>query len=110
MRASQYRWSPYGANYGNGAETKERAAKLLVFIEAYIQRTGGVPPSYREMQAGVGVKTISHVHRILTHLERAGRIRRLPDRARALEVVKRERYYVWDNEAKELVPLRRRQP
>lgn len=108
MRLTQYRPFQYGTGYGSGPQTKERAERLLIFMQAYIQRTGGVPPSFREMQSAAGVSSISHVHRVLAHLENAGKIRRLPRQARAIELVQqapRYAYFKFDDEAKELVPM-----
>lgn len=47
----------------------------------------GVAPSFREIAAGLGLRSISGVHRILSALEERGAIRRLPNRARAIEVL-----------------------
>lgn len=106
MRASQFKPFQFGAGFVPGFTNKVRAAELLKFIEAYIAEHGGVAPSFTEMAASISVPSKSQVHRVLAHLERDGKIRRLPDRARALEVVKREAYFVWDDEAKELVPFK----
>ncbi len=62
--------------------------KLLTFIydEMYNR---GVCPSYEEMGAAMSLKSKSGVHRLIISLEERGFIRRLPNRARALEILKR---------------------
>src|ERR1700755_23055 len=61
--------------------------ELLMFIQ---QRLGddGVSPSFDEMREALDLKSKSGVHRLISALEERGFIRRLPNRARALEVVK----------------------
>ena len=61
--------------------------ELLVFIS---QRLGqdGVPPSFDEMRDALALKSKSGIHRLITGLEERGFIRRLPHRARALEIIK----------------------
>lgn len=61
--------------------------ELLMFIEASL-RKGGVSPSFDEMKEALGLKSKSGIHRLITGLEERGFIRRLPHRARALEVLK----------------------
>ncbi|MEQ9488373.1 MAG: transcriptional repressor LexA [Alphaproteobacteria bacterium] len=60
---------------------------LLLFLHARLQETG-VSPSFEEMKAALNLKSKSGIHRLITGLEERGFIRRLPHRARALEVVK----------------------
>jgi repressor LexA len=60
---------------------------LLVFINDRLQETG-VPPSFDEMKDALSLKSKSGIHRLITALEERGFIRRLPHRARALEVLK----------------------
>ncbi len=48
----------------------------------------GVPPSFDEMKDALDLKSKSGIHRLITALEERGFIRRLPNRARALEVIK----------------------
>ena len=62
--------------------------ELLRFIEARLD-ADGVSPSFEEMKAALDLKSKSGIHRLITALEERGFIRRLPHRARALEVVKR---------------------
>lgn len=64
----------------------EMQYKCLDIIETYIADTGR-PPSFDEMTEGLGLKSKSGVHRIVAGLEERGRIRRLPNRARAIEVL-----------------------
>jgi len=61
--------------------------ELLMFIQ---QRLGesGISPSFDEMREALDLKSKSGVHRLISALEERGFIRRLPNRARALEVVK----------------------
>lgn len=60
---------------------------LLIFIHERVQDSG-VPPSFEEMKAALNLKSKSGIHRLITALEERGFIRRLPHRARALEVLK----------------------
>jgi len=61
--------------------------ELLLFIHKRIKETG-VSPSFDEMKAALQLASKSGVHRLITALEERGFIRRLPHRARALEVLK----------------------
>lgn len=61
--------------------------ELLAFLDDRI-RTEGVCPSFEEMREAVGLASKSGIHRLLTSLGERGFIRRIPNRARALEVVK----------------------
>jgi len=61
--------------------------ELLVYINEYITRTG-TSPSFDEMKEALDLKSKSGIHRLITGLEERGFIRRLPHRARALEVVR----------------------
>lgn len=60
---------------------------LLQFIHQRLQEDG-VPPSFDEMKKALDLKSKSGIHRLITALEERGFIRRLPNRARALEVIK----------------------
>ena len=66
--------------------TKKQHA-LLLFIAEKIEKQG-VSPSYDEMREALDLKSKSGIFRLLNALEERGFIRRLPHRARALEVVK----------------------
>jgi len=61
--------------------------ELLLFIDARLKE-GGISPSFDEMREALDLKSKSGVHRLISALEERGFIRRLPNRARALEVVK----------------------
>ncbi|GJL95578.1 MAG: LexA repressor [Hyphococcus sp.] len=61
--------------------------QLLLFINERIQETG-VSPSFDEMKDALDLRSKSGIHRLITALEERGFIRRLPNRARALEVVR----------------------
>lgn len=61
--------------------------ELLVFIEQRLSQDG-VSPSFDEMKEALGLRSKSGIHRLITGLEERGFIRRLPHRARALEVLK----------------------
>ncbi len=60
---------------------------LLRFIHERL-RESGIPPSFDEMKDALDLKSKSGIHRLITALEERGFIRRLPNRARALEVIK----------------------
>lgn len=61
--------------------------ELLLLINRRLQQDG-VPPSFDEMKDELALKSKSGIHRLITALEERGFIRRLPNRARALEVLK----------------------
>ena len=61
--------------------------ELLQYISTYIQNTG-LSPSFDEMKEALDLKSKSGIHRLITALEERGFLRRLPHRARALEVLK----------------------
>ena len=61
--------------------------ELLVFINRRLTDSG-VSPSFEEMKEALGLKSKSGIHRLISGLEERGFIRRLPHRARALEVVR----------------------
>lgn len=62
--------------------------QLLTFIDYRLSKTG-VPPSFDEMKTAVGLQSKSGIHRLIIALEERGFIRRLPHKARALEVLKK---------------------
>src|SRR5882724_4890873 len=62
--------------------------ELLMFINRRLAQDG-VSPSFEEMKEALGLKSKSGIHRLISGLEERGFIRRLPHRARALEVMKR---------------------
>ena len=61
--------------------------ELLCFINDRLGE-GGVSPSFEEMKEALDLKSKSGVHRLISALEERGFIRRLPNRARALEVLR----------------------
>ncbi len=61
--------------------------ELLMFIHERLKETG-VPPSFDEMKEALDLKSKSGIHRLITALEERGFVRRLPHRARAMEIVK----------------------
>jgi repressor LexA len=61
--------------------------ELLMFIRDRLDESG-ISPSFDEMREALDLKSKSGVHRLISALEERGFIRRLPNRARALEVVK----------------------
>ena len=61
--------------------------ELLMYIDHSL-RESGVSPSFDEMKDALDLKSKSGIHRLITGLEERGFIRRLPHRARALEVIK----------------------
>lgn len=65
--------------------SKQKA--LLIFIHDRVQETG-IPPSFDEMKEALDLRSKSGIHRLITALEERGFIRRLPHRARALEIIK----------------------
>lgn len=74
--------------------------ELLLFIDERLQ-SNGISPSFDEMRDALDLKSKSGVHRLISALEERGFIRRLPNRARALEVLK-----VPEAKASNVVPMR----
>ena len=60
--------------------------ELLLFIHERLKESG-IPPSFDEMKEALDLASKSGIHRLITALEERGFIRRLPNRARALEVL-----------------------
>ncbi len=61
--------------------------ELLMFIHERLKESG-IPPSFDEMKDALDLKSKSGIHRLIKALEERGFIRRLPNRARALEVLR----------------------
>ena len=61
--------------------------ELLVYINDYLAKSG-ISPSFDEMKDALDLKSKSGIHRLITGLEERGFLRRLPHRARALEVLR----------------------
>lgn len=60
---------------------------LLIYIQGYLDQKG-LPPSFDEMRDALNLKSKSGIHRLVGALEERGFIRRLPHRARAVEIVR----------------------
>jgi repressor LexA len=82
QRDTLHRFGRYG---GHMLTAKQK--ELLNFIHVRVQETG-VPPSFDEMKEALDLRSKSGIHRLITALEERGFIRRLPHRARALEIIK----------------------
>lgn len=65
----------------------QKQFELLKYINQRITENG-IPPSYDEMKQAVNLHSKSGIHRLINALEERGYIRRLPNRARALEILK----------------------
>ena len=65
----------------------KKQKNLLLFINKKI-RSSGISPSYEEMKQSLSLKSKSGIHRLISALEERGFIRKLPHKARALEVLK----------------------
>jgi repressor LexA len=61
--------------------------ELLMFIQERLKESG-VPPSFDEMKDALDLRSKSGIHRLIKALEERGFIRRLPNRARAVEVIR----------------------
>jgi repressor LexA len=61
--------------------------ELITFIQNRLEESG-ISPSFEEMKEALDLKSKSGVHRLISALEERGFIRRLPNRARALEVIR----------------------
>jgi SOS-response transcriptional repressor LexA len=62
-------------------------ASLMAMIEGYTTAKG-YGPSFDDMKEAMGLRSKSGIHRLVTALEERGYIRRLPHRARAIEVIR----------------------
>jgi repressor LexA len=85
---------------GSAAMLTAKQRELLLFIDERL-KSNGISPSFDEMRDALDLKSKSGVHRLISALEERGFIRRLPNRARALEVLK-----VPDVRPSNVVPLR----
>jgi repressor LexA len=65
----------------------QKQRDLLEFIHRRMERDG-VPPSFEEMKDALDLRSKSGIHRLITALEERGFIRRLPHRARAIEIIR----------------------
>lgn len=85
--------------------------ELLHFIQERLD-TIGISPSFEEMKEALGLKSKSGIHRLISALEERGFLRRLPNRARALEVLKvpEAAKPAVRNDRDNIVPLRKPAP
>jgi repressor LexA len=86
--------------------------ELIRFIQQKLEETG-ISPSFEEMKEALDLKSKSGVHRLISALEERGFIRRLPNRARALEVIRQPEDVVATPRAEKadnVVELRRPEP
>ena len=65
----------------------KKQQRLLLYINQRLQN-GGVAPSFEEMKDFLGLHSKSGVHRLIKGLEERGFVKRLPHRARAMEIIK----------------------
>lgn len=80
--------------------------RAMLFVEAEIDRTGGVAPTIAEIAAHLKLRSRASAERLLKGLEERGVIRRLPQSARAIEVVRpvtRRAFYRFEDETKRIV-------
>lgn len=61
--------------------------ELLMFIHERLKETG-IPPSFDEMKIALDLRSKSGIHRLIVALEERGFLRRMPNRARAMEIIK----------------------
>src|SRR5215210_9074016 len=64
-----------------------KQSELLVYIHERLKEAG-VPPSFDEMKDALDLRSKSGIHRLIKALEERGFIKRLPNRARAIEVIR----------------------
>src|SRR3954468_14668250 len=76
-----------GRQSGEKTVLTRKQYELLTFINKRLN-DNGVSPSFDEMKDALGLKSKSGIHRLITGLEERGFTRRLPHRARALEVLR----------------------
>jgi repressor LexA len=76
-----------GGNEKAATMLTRKQHELLRFIQARLEESG-ISPSFEEMKEALDLKSKSGVHRLISALEERGFIRRLPNRARALEVLR----------------------
>src|ERR1700750_1199888 len=76
-----------GRRFGEKTVLTRKQNELLLFINKRLNE-GGVSPSFDEMKEALRLKSKSGIHRLITGLEERGFLRRLPHRARALQVLK----------------------
>jgi repressor LexA len=78
------------------------------YIRHYTDDHAGVAPSVREIKRALRLTSTSQAVRLLKALTERGKIRRLANRHRAIEILPEPKrfvaYFMWDDEAKELKP------
>lgn len=67
----------------------QRQRDAMLFIEAEIDRSGGAPPTIRDIVEGLRLKSTDNAHKLIAGLELRGFIRRTPHVARGIHVVRR---------------------
>jgi SOS-response transcriptional repressor LexA len=67
--------------------TTRKQNELVAFITDYYLKTGGGSPSYDEMMRALGLRSKSGIHRLLHGLAERGKVRLIPNRARAVAPV-----------------------
>jgi repressor LexA len=77
----------FGAILDGAKMLTRKQHELLLFIHERLKESG-IPPSFDEMKEALDLASKSGIHRLITALEERGFIRRLPNRARALEVLR----------------------
>ncbi len=93
LTIAEHNWNSYALFkfcfrlFPDTAMLTRKQLDLLMFINERLKETG-VPPSFDEMKDALDLASKSGIHRLITALEERGFIRRLPNRARALEVIK----------------------
>jgi repressor LexA len=81
-------WRAFTGDAGRGElMLTKKQSDLLRFIHERLKESG-VPPSFDEMKDALDLRSKSGIHRLILALEERGFIRRLPNRARALEVLR----------------------
>ena len=76
----------------------KKQKELFEYLNNFISRNG-ISPSFEEMKNALNLKSKSGIHRLITSLEQRGFIKRLPHRARAMEIIKSlEETYIQNNE------------
>ena len=82
---------PFRASPGSTSRWRlvltKRQSQLLSFIKDYAVANAGVSPSFREMAAHLGTKSLSTVHWLLTALQSQGKVSYQKRKARTVEVV-----------------------
>lgn len=67
--------------------TTHRQRELLDYIKLYIDRTGGIAPSFEEMRQAINMGSKAGISALLTSLEQRGKIVRIRHRDRAIRIL-----------------------